>query len=77
MKINKIATILIIALTLFFAFSILYIINNVDHDCAGENCPICEQIIKCEENIEGLGFSVLELILKIAICTTFIYEFLL
>lgn len=42
--------ILLIIVTLFLMISsILFIAIEADHDCKGEDCPICYQIAVCEK----------------------------
>lgn len=36
-------------------FSILFIAEEADHDCTGENCPICACIHHAEETLKQLG----------------------
>ncbi len=39
-------------LMLFFTlFSAFYIIAEADHDCTGDDCPICACIHQCEDTI--------------------------
>ncbi len=35
-------------------FSAIFITLETFHDCDGENCPICEMLQLCEENIDQL-----------------------
>lgn len=47
----------ITAITVVFVllFSILYIAAEANHDCTGEDCPICEQIAICQQQLEQLS----------------------
>ena len=45
---------LLLAITLFSAF---YISAEAEHDCAGENCPICACILQCEKTLHHIGSS--------------------
>lgn len=36
-------------------FSAFYIAAEVDHDCCGEDCPICACIQLCENTLCGFG----------------------
>ena len=40
-------------------FSSVFIIEHADHDCVGENCPICEQLYSCAQNLKNLSVSLL------------------
>ena len=35
--------------------SAAYITAEADHDCCGDDCPICECIRQCENTLRGLG----------------------
>ena len=58
-KKKKIAAILL-AVTVMFVmlYSALFIAAEADHDCVGENCPICYQISVCENTLKNLSFAV-------------------
>ena len=43
---------LLLILVLFSAF---YIAAEADHDCCGEDCPICACIRQCEHTLHGAG----------------------
>lgn len=43
---------LILAVVLFSAF---FLAVEADHDCEGEDCPICSVMHLCEENLHRLG----------------------
>ena len=35
-------------------FSVFYIAAETDHDCCGEDCPICACIHQCENTLRGI-----------------------
>ena len=39
--------------------SSLFIIEHADHDCTGEDCPICEQIYLCTQTLKTLSAAVM------------------
>ena len=39
-------------------FSALIIVHEADHDCIGEDCPICACIHQCENTLQQLGSGV-------------------
>ena len=39
-------------------FSAFYIAAETDHDCCGEDCPICACIHQCENTLRGIGGGV-------------------
>ena len=47
----------IMGLMMFIAvlFSAFYIAAEADHDCCGEDCPICACIQQCENTLRGIG----------------------
>ncbi len=42
-------------LLLVMFFSTAYIIREADHNCTGENCPICHQIQICRQILNTVG----------------------
>lgn len=50
-----ISAITVITVVFVLLFSILYIAVETDHDCTGEDCPICEQIAICQQQLEQLS----------------------
>ena len=51
---------LVVAVAFFFVvlYSALYIAAEANHDCVGENCPICYQISVCENTLKNLSLAV-------------------
>ncbi len=51
---------LVVAVAVFFVmlYSALYIAAEANHDCVGENCPICYQISVCENTLKNLSLAV-------------------
>lgn len=57
-KIRSIALIVAFAVLFVMLCSTLYIVAEADHDCTGENCPICYQISVCQNTLKNLSFAV-------------------
>ena len=51
---------LVLAVTVLFVmlYSALFIAAEADHDCVGENCPICYQINVCQNTLKSLSLAV-------------------
>lgn len=51
---------LLLAVTVLFVmlYSALFIAAETDHDCVGENCPICYQINVCQNTLKNLSLAV-------------------
>ncbi len=51
---------LFLAMTVLFVviYSALFIAVEADHDCVGENCPICYQINVCQNALKNLSLAV-------------------
>ena len=51
---------LVVAVAVFFVmlYSVLYIAAEANHDCVGENCPICYHISVCENTLKNLSLAV-------------------
>ena len=59
-KKNRVLTVLLAMAVLFVVLSSsCYIAIEVDHDCVGEDCPICYQISVCEHTLRSVGQAVL------------------
>lgn len=39
-------------------FSILFIVKEADHDCKGEDCPVCACIHQAEQTLKQLGTGI-------------------
>ncbi len=39
-------------------FSSFFIAAHADHDCTGEDCPICACIQQCENTLRGIGSGI-------------------
>ena len=39
------------------AFSSVFLAAEADHDCQGHDCPICEEMQSCVENLQLVGSS--------------------
>lgn len=39
-------------------FSAFFIASENNHDCSGENCPICFQINMCESTVKSVGTGI-------------------
>lgn len=52
---------LIVCMTLVFVMlaSLFYIAKEANHDCSGEDCPICACIHQAEQTIRNLGTGVI------------------
>lgn len=50
-----IAIIMIVAVVSVMLFSTVYLEEQVNHDCTGEDCPICAMMIQCSNNLKQIG----------------------
>lgn len=48
------AWIAMVAVACVMLFSAIFIPNHLDHDCTGEDCPVCAVIMQCTNNIHNL-----------------------
>ena len=60
---NIIAKITSVFMIVFLLFSVIislyFIIEEHNHDCSGEDCPVCQMIQMTEENLKTLDSSLL------------------
>ena len=71
MKRQKKAAILICMAFLFVMLtSFFYIAKEENHNCTGEDCPICYEISVCQETVRKLTFAcaVFAAILLLSVC---------
>ena len=71
MKRQKKAVILICMAFLFVMLaSFFYIAKEENHNCTGEDCPICYEISVCQETVRKLTFAcaVFAAILLLSVC---------
>ena len=51
---NRILTGIMAIMVLFVVlFSAFFIVSHADHDCSGEDCPVCACIQQCENILHG------------------------
>ena len=53
-----VSTALVFALFFVMLLSTIYIIAETEHDCVGDNCPVCSQISQCENTINTVSSAV-------------------
>ena len=58
-RIRITALIMAVMMLLFVLFSSFFIDIHTDHDCTGEDCPICACIQQCENTIRGIGSGII------------------
>ena len=46
-----------ISVMLMLVISSFMIVKHTHHHCTGNNCPVCQEIIQCLNNIRLLGFT--------------------
>ncbi|MCR5481219.1 MAG: hypothetical protein K6F52_00270 [Clostridia bacterium] len=49
------ACVMSVLVVVIMLFSVLYIASEADHDCMGENCPICANLAQFENIIHQAG----------------------
>lgn len=52
---KKIALMLTIGTMSLIILSVGYVVKEANHDCTGEDCPVCVQIEQCLNNFRTLG----------------------
>ncbi len=65
-----ISVVLAFMLVFSLLFSTVYIAVESDHDCSGEDCPICFSLVQCEEISRLFKFTVILLIPLIYLCVS-------
>ncbi|MBR1854293.1 MAG: hypothetical protein IJ794_14335 [Lachnospiraceae bacterium] len=49
------AIVMIMAVVLMLLFSTVYLVEEADHDCVGENCPVCDCLAWCGNFVRRLS----------------------
>ncbi|MBE6908900.1 MAG: hypothetical protein E7474_04755 [Ruminococcaceae bacterium] len=53
------AAVLAALVALVVLSSSVFLIEHADHDCAGEDCPVCRQLDACVQNLKNLAAAAL------------------
>lgn len=53
------AWVAISAIVLVLLFSVCYIVEHADHECTGEDCPICLVMEQCGNNLKTVGTAIM------------------
>ena len=69
-KKRVLAALLAVAVLFVMLYSALFIAVHADHDCDGEDCPICYQINVCQNTLKNLSFAVSVAVLAAAFTYT-------
>lgn len=48
------AILMIFVVLMFLMLSVFFIAHEADHDCTGEDCPVCALIQMCEDSLRHL-----------------------
>ena len=67
------AGVMSLALLLVIALSALFLIVEADHDCAGEDCPICAVMQTCTNVLRRFGAAVITLLAAAASIILFLF----
>ncbi len=49
---------IVILMLCVMVFSFMFIVSETDHDCTGEDCPVCALIQQCEQTVRSVGGDV-------------------
>ncbi len=60
------------AMLVVVLFSAIFITVETFHDCDGEDCPICEILHQCENNLNQLGDGVAPVLIAATLMIIFI-----
>ena len=62
---RAIASAVICVLIFVLASSSFIVVNEADHECTGDGCPVCVLIQQCENTIKVFGTAVLAVFVSI------------
>lgn len=70
-KKNRIVAVLLaVMFFIVVLYSAAFVAAEADHDCVGENCPICYQISVCENALKNLSLAVCAAVFAAALTYT-------
>ena len=62
-------TALVLALAMLFAFAALAVLaGHAAHECAGEDCPVCDWLVRCERALGAVGILLPGAAVVAAVC---------
>ncbi len=67
------ADLLALLISVTVLFSVFYLAIEMNHDCVGDNCPICESMRLCEQNLRQSDTGFTRLIAVIAPVILFLF----
>ena len=62
-KNRLVALVLSLTVLLVILSSVFFIAIEADHDCIGDDCPICYQIGVCENTLKSIGQAVIVVVI--------------
>ncbi len=68
---TAIGLVIIIILILAALLSQLHFVAEADHDCSGEDCPVCKLILFAEQILKSFCFSISEIVL-VGLCVHYV-----
>ena len=72
---RQLALLTAIAVAIVILFSITFIALELDHDCVGDNCPICQQLSICNNTLHLLSAAIILAALVLAILAASYFYF--
>lgn len=46
-------------LALFVSASMAFLVKEVNHECCGEKCPVCAEMVRCGQTVREIGGGLL------------------
>ncbi len=72
-KEKLVAAILATVILLVMLFSAFFIAKHLDHDCRGDQCPICSILHQCMRNLEKLREGLTGVMITFLLILGFLY----
>ncbi|MCR4615738.1 MAG: hypothetical protein K5756_06270 [Clostridiales bacterium] len=68
-KAKRLSAVILTAFIIAAMMTPLFVMaHEADHDCIGENCPVCAVISACQNTIKALGSALVALAAAFACC---------
>lgn len=60
---NRFREVIAIAMAVFLALfvfaSMAFLVKEANHECCGEGCPVCAELIRCGQTVHEIGGGIL------------------
>ncbi len=63
-------------LVLFLSLTTAFLVKEVNHECCGEDCPVCAEMIRCGQTVREMGGCLLFAVFAVLAAVCFLQPIL-